>query len=76
MLLALYRFDLGTGYSSLVSGGVVSTELISSCISEEPEYRGDGEEASLGSICGTSMSCSSAVLSAFMLRRTDAASNN
>ena len=76
VLLALYRLDSGTWYASLIGGGVVSTELTSSAISEEPEYIGDAEEASLGSMCGTSMSGRSVVLSAFMLHRTDAASSN
>lgn len=77
MLLVLNRLESGTGKAaSLMGGGVVSTELSSSCISDE-ENPGDADDPSLGSIIEASISdWPAGKLSAVMLHRTDAASKS
>jgi len=73
----LKRLASAIGYAaSLIGGGVVSTELSSSCISEE-ENPGDADEPSLASIADASNSdWPVGEVSTVMVHRTEAASNS
>jgi hypothetical protein len=59
--------------ASLIGGGVVSVELGSSCISEEPENPGEADEPSLSWMCDPS---GGVELSVFMVTSTLAASRS